>query len=1057
MDIHYNAFISYRHHPDDIKVAVDIHRGLERFRIPKGLRKKVSAISRIFRDKEELPITSSLTDTIYRALENSDFLIVICSVHTRESIWVQREIETFLKTHHRSRVLTVLASGEPYDVIPEILLHEDVTDPETGETRRIDYEPLSCDWRLKRRQAVREELPRLAAALLGCGYDELRQRQRQYRLKRTAILLGTAAVAAVGLAAYFLYTSLQIKKANDGLQAANQEISRKNQELNTANTQIMEQNDQIREQNDQLEDANVRITENLEQALRNQSRYLAGAAQERLAEGDRLTAMSLALAGLPKTDERPYEPAAEFSLSQALAAYQADQKLQALAAFESETMVTGFVVADDGRSMFMVDARDVITGWDTVSFKQLCTIDAAAHDPQGLFMTPQGNVAFRSNLGEKALCCYSPAGELLWSCPGVLSAAWVGDHSDLAVLQTLDSKLYRLMLLDPVTGSPRSEGTAWERTGDGLTPSRFLRNAFPAGQPLALGCTGSGIIGLARMDPVTGAVTELARHPSSSMLLTASVTETGRVLAMVSDGSGDFNGDYGTFQITGPARRELYCYEADGTLLWQTEMLCHTYTNLHNFLPVPGQNMVLAQSGDTFQLLDPETGAILSQFQTGGQPISLDLDGTGIWGMLKSGADYNYAFRNGLCYTTPFRDGAVDIGTINRGYYAVEPLGSQVVLYRTIRDESGTPVEGSSGATSVTARAVSGDHMALFYGSNLFSLDLARGTQNWKINIGYSTKLLGIRDGAIWIWRTTGNTVERYDLITGEKQEQALDLKKEGVIGNMSLDSNPWLTETGLWFLCEARGHLELRRYTPETGTEIAADLSSFQGANPGVYSKETTLVHGDSGSVWLWRGGALYRTDIRSGLTRLITDCESVPALAIRESDGLLALCSGTEVIFADPSGSLKSRLTLATKGVSLYFWEDCLLALCDDACLYRYSMEGTQLSRTGLQVYNTFSSNVTYPGEDPLRISWNRTEGDLVLGVFGAGNLIETESWQVRAYIPNLTGSSPDGSAVYVRSSGQLYRYPLCTTAQIMERARETLGSFTLTEAQRRSYGID
>lgn len=113
MDIHYNAFISYRHHPDDIRVASEIHKGLEHFKIPRAIR-KTSGSMRLFRDKEELPITSHLTDDIGRALENSDFLIVICSPHTKESVWVQREIETFLKTHSRDKVLTVLASGEPY-------------------------------------------------------------------------------------------------------------------------------------------------------------------------------------------------------------------------------------------------------------------------------------------------------------------------------------------------------------------------------------------------------------------------------------------------------------------------------------------------------------------------------------------------------------------------------------------------------------------------------------------------------------------------------------------------------------------------------------------------------------------------------------------------------------------------------------------------------------------------------------------------------------------------------------------------------------------------------
>ena len=72
MSIHYNAFISYRHHPDDIRVAAEIHRSLERFKIPKALKKKSPTKTnlRLFRDKEELPITSNLNDDIESAIRN---------------------------------------------------------------------------------------------------------------------------------------------------------------------------------------------------------------------------------------------------------------------------------------------------------------------------------------------------------------------------------------------------------------------------------------------------------------------------------------------------------------------------------------------------------------------------------------------------------------------------------------------------------------------------------------------------------------------------------------------------------------------------------------------------------------------------------------------------------------------------------------------------------------------------------------------------------------------------------------------------------------------------
>ncbi|MBR5417306.1 MAG: toll/interleukin-1 receptor domain-containing protein, partial [Clostridiales bacterium] len=162
---HYNAFISYRHAPLDIKVAEHIHSKLEHFHIPAKIRKKtgMKRIQRIFRDKDELPITSDLTDTISHALMHSDYLIVICSKSTCESTWVKREIELFLKSHSRDHILAVLAEGEPYEVLPEELLKEEVKIVNADgsiSTYLRDKEPLCCEYRQSFRKADKDELPR---------------------------------------------------------------------------------------------------------------------------------------------------------------------------------------------------------------------------------------------------------------------------------------------------------------------------------------------------------------------------------------------------------------------------------------------------------------------------------------------------------------------------------------------------------------------------------------------------------------------------------------------------------------------------------------------------------------------------------------------------------------------------------------------------------------------------------------------------------------------------------------------------------------------------------
>ena len=64
MTYQYDAFISYRHHAVDSAVAAEIQHRLEHFRIPRAIQKAtgVRKISRIFRDKAELAITSDINE-----------------------------------------------------------------------------------------------------------------------------------------------------------------------------------------------------------------------------------------------------------------------------------------------------------------------------------------------------------------------------------------------------------------------------------------------------------------------------------------------------------------------------------------------------------------------------------------------------------------------------------------------------------------------------------------------------------------------------------------------------------------------------------------------------------------------------------------------------------------------------------------------------------------------------------------------------------------------------------------------------------------------------------
>ena len=113
----YSAFISYSH--SDSKWADWLHRSLEKFSIPKSLRKEKNldlptSLYPIFRDREELPTASALGEHITKALVASRCLIVICSPNAAQSEWVNEEVRIFKSLGREDRVLCLIVDGEPF-------------------------------------------------------------------------------------------------------------------------------------------------------------------------------------------------------------------------------------------------------------------------------------------------------------------------------------------------------------------------------------------------------------------------------------------------------------------------------------------------------------------------------------------------------------------------------------------------------------------------------------------------------------------------------------------------------------------------------------------------------------------------------------------------------------------------------------------------------------------------------------------------------------------------------------------------------------------------------
>ncbi|MGA7317211.1 MAG: TIR domain-containing protein [Silvibacterium sp.] len=183
----YAAFISYRHVDPDRKWAKWLHTRLESYRIPKAImkgRKASSRIGRVFRDEEELAASADLSHEIRTALQESQFLVVVCSPAAPASRWVNQEIKEFDALGRRNNILALLTSGEPDQSFPPALME-------------LGIEPLAADVREGSRRATKEAELRILATLVGCRFDDLRQREQERRVRRAMLVTAVMSVVAV--------------------------------------------------------------------------------------------------------------------------------------------------------------------------------------------------------------------------------------------------------------------------------------------------------------------------------------------------------------------------------------------------------------------------------------------------------------------------------------------------------------------------------------------------------------------------------------------------------------------------------------------------------------------------------------------------------------------------------------------------------------------------------------------------------------------------------------------------------------------------------------------
>jgi WD40 repeat protein len=238
----YRAFLSYSR--SDRQQAKTLQARLERYVLPQalrrikpGMRHDRRPLKPIFRDEDELVPGQDLPERIRRGLEQSEYLIVVCSPRAVASEWVGKEIRDFMALGRQERMLAVVVDGEPnaearglapeLECLPrELRFEPELQQDEAG--RNIvtisgkPAEPLWVDWR-KTNQRDRPMFLRLVAALLTLSsLDELIRKDRTYRRRRAVLFwsaIGAAACCILGLGAGLMVRGAQAESRALSVQA----------------------------------------------------------------------------------------------------------------------------------------------------------------------------------------------------------------------------------------------------------------------------------------------------------------------------------------------------------------------------------------------------------------------------------------------------------------------------------------------------------------------------------------------------------------------------------------------------------------------------------------------------------------------------------------------------------------------------------------------------------------------------------------------------------------------------------------------------------------------
>ena len=1022
----YNAFISYRHAPLDIKIAEHIQKQLEHFHVPHKLKGEIKhdRITRIFRDKDELPITSDLTETITNALENSEHLIVICSTNTKESMWVKREIQTFLKTHTKDQIFTVLCDGEPQDVIPEELL--------TGEKEIVDafgckhlinvpVEPLSCDYRLPKRRADREELPRLAAGILGCSYDELQRRNRQYRMRRIAAVVAAAFVGVAAFGGYMLYSRTQINAA------------------------YMD-------------------------SLRTRSTFLANESRQLLESGKRADAIQLALAALPadKKDKTPVTAPAIRAITDATGAYTSNKGVNFTPAwnYKCKYSVKTSITTEDLSYLGALDNAGNIYCWNTAS-RELVFEKASFEEPVRIDLP--NNETFIITYRHKIEAYNIPSGKNMWTYTPDTDKAISKDDINFTLSDVYvyagSSKIVKFSLRD---GAVRDTYQVKDAT---IINSVYNPVVSSDGKKIAYSSDS-----ITYEDKITVSIYDTETKKTQSFDIKAKLLENmlfldNNNLCVIS--TTDFvNTSYSyslNYNVLRPAGKTYGLYDANsGKKKWSQELVYSDVSMGSGAMMLPSRNAVCCYVGNAVAIYDLESGDALNKYVTSSSVITAgDFNADGKPEFILRHGEYVAASGTStndvLSYNVLCNN--ITSAAFGESIFAVSQYDTDIISYnRTLQDDEWkavkTPGDFSMGSTSqafdsneeylVSASLVADDNSS-FVRVNIIDLNTGK--------LSYTEDLKDIKTSI------TNFKVEYLDgefYLLGEDDTYLIDPDKDKITPN-NLELEIGTSRSG-GKLFSSKNDFSSDEFVVTIMNYDGSDKEEFSisGIKEGFvsYSNFNAFYNKKINKAFLFVVDTLYAVDMKSMDYDEIDLPKNWDYSKIRDFYAT-ATDDGSRILFTDGNTVIvtdekfKEQFSISRNGniVDCAVFKDDRLYIVGDGYITVYNGTNGELIKKCDMKYFTEGFETKAWFDDSARQLYVQSE--YILFIYDMDSLYEL------ACIENVYCYHKATERFYVYSyfstrqvvPGYVKHY---TVSELVEKAKRILGDTPLDEATKSKYGL-